>query len=68
MAERTKRAQDASVPELTIAQINDRAERLARPMLNPSREEAFRRLDEGELDGTMVGVELAMMRSILERK
>jgi len=37
-------------------------------MLNPSREEAFRRLDEGELDGTMVGVELAMMRSILERK
>ena len=60
-------ARSASVPELTIAQIKDRAERLARSMLNTSREEAFKRLDKGELDGTMVGVELAMMRSILER-
>ena len=65
VAARTKRVRNGSVPELSLAQIRARAERLAKSILKTTSQKAFRRLARGELDGTMVGVELSMIRNIL---
>jgi hypothetical protein len=59
-------AQNGTADALSDVEIVRRMELAARDRLGVSRAEAYRRLDRGELDGTMVEVELTMLRYLLE--
>jgi hypothetical protein len=49
-------------PNLSLENIQARAEQLAHSVGLPSAQEAFRQLDSGELNGTILEVELKMLR------
>lgn len=51
--------------ELTREQVLQRAERLARDILGVTAEEAYARLDRGELRGTIIEAELWSFRFLL---
>lgn len=50
---------------LTHRQAEELVEQEARLLLNVSREEAFEKLDRGELEGTAVEAELSMLRFLV---
>ena len=54
------------VHRLTRAELLERAETVARELLHTTREDAFARLERGELRGTLAEPELRMLRDMLE--
>lgn len=55
------------VQRLDRAEIQSRADAVARDLLHTSREDAFGRLQRGELSGTLAEPELRMLRDMLDR-
>ncbi len=54
------------VQRLDRAEIQSRADAVARDLLRTTREDAFGRLQRGELSGTLVEPELRMLRDMLD--
>ena len=54
------------VQRLDRAEIQLRADAVARDLLNTTREDAFGRLQRGELSGTLAEPELRMLRDMLD--
>jgi len=62
---RSKRAEPLEVV-LTKKQLEKRADRAAQTILGlSSREQAFQKLDRGELEDTIAGAEFTMLRELL---
>lgn len=55
------------VRRLTREEILARADAVARDILQTTREDAFARLERGELDGTLAEPELRILRDMLNR-
>jgi hypothetical protein len=54
------------VQRLDRAEIQSRADAVARDLLGTTREDAFGRLERGELSGTLAEPELRMLRGMLD--
>jgi len=53
------------VQRLDRAEIHSRADAVSRDLLNTTRDDAFDRLERGELQGTLAEPELRMLRDML---
>lgn len=66
MRRRPAKSQKPAVQYLTQKGAEALAEREARAILGVSKEEAFARLDRGELRGTIAEAELTMLRALIQ--